>query len=754
MASIPENPDWSPDIYQIETDDKVLGGPDGKINHVTKQLADRTAFLKQGVEGAAGAASEAGEKADQALQQMADIEAAAGSAQANAGLAQQHMEGAQAALALTVQARNEAQASAGQSSDNARLSGQAAGQATQKASEASASATAAVSAAGQAIAAKNYIQSVEVDIRAAAEAVNQNVAVSDENARRAEDAAGAAAGDAGRAETAANQAVGLVGSVAKAVLSYPTLVEAEDAAEALPDGQSVISEANRNKYSVVSGGLVFVRNYSRPVNVLDYVFKTNAADKTAAINEALVAAQGKALYFPAHPEGGVYAAQAGGLVIPSGVHIIGDCGASVIKSTGLFDAGAGAGMRLFDARNANDWSIRDVLLDLSEITNFPVAIRAMRVQDCTRYKVTNVHFKTPGAAIASMGCHGYEVLDNVVDVISTDGVAHHDGVIDQWAGSTAFKIKDNWIYGNGIPLYPILVTGTDSNNVATPSYDFEIKDNKVYDTNEVAIWVQGRSGRVYDFQVTGNLVDGVTDYHGLAISEADDFVAAENTIKRVARNGIRVFSENASYGTSACRNGVLSDNIVSDTNRAGLTGTNSEGAAIAVTGKSSGITLSANRVKAGGHTYAAFLGDNTTGIEVIGEGMTAGSAGLIYNSSPSNNIPGGGQYTPAISATANVAASTPRKLSYTRSGDLVTVSGRVEVTPTATATTTRLNLSLPIPSNFSDTNIDCSGNANTAFGLVAAIFADVSLDAATLQFQANNTSSNSLFLRFTYRIKQ
>lgn len=45
-----ENPTWTPGIYQIETDDPVVGGPDGISNRQARELANRTAYLKQELE--------------------------------------------------------------------------------------------------------------------------------------------------------------------------------------------------------------------------------------------------------------------------------------------------------------------------------------------------------------------------------------------------------------------------------------------------------------------------------------------------------------------------------------------------------------------------------------------------------------------------------------------------------------------------------------------------------------------------------
>jgi hypothetical protein len=47
MANLQETPIYEPGIYQIETTDPVVGGPNGISNLPLKQLANRTAYLKQ-----------------------------------------------------------------------------------------------------------------------------------------------------------------------------------------------------------------------------------------------------------------------------------------------------------------------------------------------------------------------------------------------------------------------------------------------------------------------------------------------------------------------------------------------------------------------------------------------------------------------------------------------------------------------------------------------------------------------------------
>lgn len=54
MSNIQETTEWIPGIYQLETTDPVVGGPDGIDNLQAKQLAARTQYLKQFLEAQAG----------------------------------------------------------------------------------------------------------------------------------------------------------------------------------------------------------------------------------------------------------------------------------------------------------------------------------------------------------------------------------------------------------------------------------------------------------------------------------------------------------------------------------------------------------------------------------------------------------------------------------------------------------------------------------------------------------------------------
>lgn len=50
MANLIERDKWEPGVYQLETTDPVMGGPDGIDNLQAKQLANRTLYLKKQIE--------------------------------------------------------------------------------------------------------------------------------------------------------------------------------------------------------------------------------------------------------------------------------------------------------------------------------------------------------------------------------------------------------------------------------------------------------------------------------------------------------------------------------------------------------------------------------------------------------------------------------------------------------------------------------------------------------------------------------
>lgn len=113
-----------------------------------------------------------------------------------------------------------------------------------------------------------------------------------------------------------------------------------------------------------------------------------------------------------------------------------------------------------------------------------------------------------------------------------------------------------------------------------------------------------------------------------------------------------------------------------------------------------------------------------------------------------------GTYTPTLTNSANIDSSTAYVTSYTKIGNMVYVSGKVDVNNTADATLTTLGISLPIVSNLANEQelagvmSSCSSTAVQ----VGRISGDTANDRAQVNFIAAGTSNNGFSFYFAYRI--
>lgn len=111
-----------------------------------------------------------------------------------------------------------------------------------------------------------------------------------------------------------------------------------------------------------------------------------------------------------------------------------------------------------------------------------------------------------------------------------------------------------------------------------------------------------------------------------------------------------------------------------------------------------------------------------------------------------------GTYTPSLTNTTNVAASTAYACQYLRIGASVTVSGKVSIDPTAAGDTV-LGMSIPIASAFSqEFHAGGVAAAYAVAGLSAAILADATNDRFTFRFTAVDTANRDFFFSATYQI--
>lgn len=111
-----------------------------------------------------------------------------------------------------------------------------------------------------------------------------------------------------------------------------------------------------------------------------------------------------------------------------------------------------------------------------------------------------------------------------------------------------------------------------------------------------------------------------------------------------------------------------------------------------------------------------------------------------------------GTYTPSLSNTTNVTASTSYQWQYLRVGNTVTASGPVDVDPTAAGQVV-LGISLPIASDFG-ADEDCSGvgAAIAVASQSAGIHADTTNNRATLEWIAVDTANRKMYCTMTYQV--
>ncbi len=111
-----------------------------------------------------------------------------------------------------------------------------------------------------------------------------------------------------------------------------------------------------------------------------------------------------------------------------------------------------------------------------------------------------------------------------------------------------------------------------------------------------------------------------------------------------------------------------------------------------------------------------------------------------------------GTYTPTLTNTTNLSASTAYVSQYLRVGNTVTVSGRIDADPTTTGDV-QLGISLPIASDFAN-SYECGGvaSSNVVAGQCAAIVADAANNRAKMQWAAVDITNNAMYFSFTYLV--
>ena len=363
--------------------------------------------------------------------------------------------------------------------------------------------------------------------------------------------------------------------------------------------------------------------------------QSSTQDHYAYIAAIAADAPGRGLYFPA---GRYNLSQRVSLL--SNTVVFGDrhrtrvVGTPTLLGTGGLTTGEHC---LFRANGATGVHVFDMIFDTSLMTNWVAGVRCLWFNNVSDYSVVDCGFKTCGAAVASIKGSDFRIRRNKVLLSATDGVAHHDGVIDQWDGCNDFDIEDNILRLGGLSPYGILATGEDTGLVGVAISDFNIRRNRVAGAKDVGIFVNGRAGTAYDFALEDNVVTDTTNYYAIGIADAHSFKANVNRTVRSGRNGMFLGSEASLGGTLSAQRGVVRGNIVRDANRIG-TSNALEGAGIGVGNASADNSVDDNDVRGSAQTYGVYLGASTTGNRVRTNAVQTGSLGSVAQAGSGNTI--------------------------------------------------------------------------------------------------------------------
>lgn len=149
--------------------------------------------------------------------------------------------------------------------------------------------------------------------------------------------------------------------------------------------------------------------------------------------------------------------------------------------------------------------------------------------------------------------------------------------------------------------------------------------------------------------------------------------------------------------------------------------------------------------------------NNTTRMSVTNDGRIYGTA--IHNNAgavtgTTNQYLASGTYTPTLTNVTNITTSAAAVCQWMRVGNVVTVSGRLDVTATVAAgTASQVDVSLPIASNLALTGqLGGSGTIFYTPALTVGILPETTNDRARFLFAAQTTTSMAVSFSFTYLV--
>ncbi|GAA5073440.1 hypothetical protein N0B44_15545 [Roseibacterium beibuensis] len=427
-------------------------------------------------------------------------------------------------------------------------------------------------------------------------------------------------------------------------------------------------------------------------------------------------------------------------------------GPGTLKATAaLATGGSGVGQTIIDFNGKSDFTIRGVHFDMSGVSSIVASHSCLNFRGCAGHVVQGCRFTHSGAAVRSIGSERYKILDNLCMFASFDGAFYGDAVIDNWDGATVGVISRNIIIGGGVAEAGIIVTGQADTYTPSGCSRHVITSNLISGVSDVGINYHGRNGVNDDLVISDNLVENVTAFHGIMVSDCRNGSVTGNTLKNIAQVGIYLLSETASPSNGST--GAIDISVVGNA----ISGANQSDTANigAITLEFAGTTrclVAVNVISGDHHIYGIKLAGGVGG-NTIGENQISGAAMTARvqdNSGTRTNRIASGEYAATATAVAN-CSSPSCVIQYSVNGDVVTGSFYTQITASAAGLCT-WRVSLPVLSNFTS-NTDARGVGANEYSNQMIVRADTTNDELEMRANALGAGMIIFYGTFSYSLK-
>jgi len=174
-------------------------------------------------------------------------------------------------------------------------------------------------------------------------------------------------------------------------------------------------------------------------------------------------------------------------------------------------------------------------------------------------------------------------------------------------------------------------------------------------------------------------------------------------------------------------------------------GTGTVTSVTAGTGLTGGVITTTGTIAVDTTVVATLTDTQTLTNKTLTSPTISGTSGNLYSST----------YTPTLTNSTNVAASTTGSCQFMRVGNVVTVSGQLSVDPTLAAVLTIIFISLPVASTFTSGRSAAGSAASVSniYGEVGGILADTSGNRMELRLLPTSAANQSYSFHATYLIQ-